>query len=176
MFREILSNKVGNTARLMLLLVLGTSLTACGFHLRGNIPLSEEIKNMYVIAPQGSFKDQLESILSRAGAQLAETKGGADVVLRVTDASSDRTVGTLDERGKANSYNLRFKVTYTLDDPEGEAIRKSTKLYENRRYDFNPEAVIESESEEAELLEDMEQDAALRIVRQLSAITDYQAK
>jgi len=173
MFRERLNKKVRSASKLVLVFALGLTLTACGFHLRGNIPLSDSIKNMYIVAPD--FKDQLESVLLRAGAQLAPTKGAADVVLRVTDASSDRIVGTLDERGKANSYNLRFNVAYTLQDLEGLAIRPNTTVSENRRYDFNPEAVLESESEEAELLESMEQDAALRIVRQLSVITQNTA-
>ena len=152
--------------------VLALTLTACGFHLRGNIPLPDGIKNMYIQAPTGSFKDELEILLAGAGAQLMSNKGGADVVLNVTRAKTKRTVGTLDERGKANSYNLVFTVKYSLDDPEGNAIR-SNALSEVRRYNFNPEFVVESESEEADLQEDMEEAIGLRIVRQLSSVTDY---
>lgn len=159
-----------------LLLAVFASLTACGFHLRGNIPLSEGIKNMFVIAPEGTFKDQLEEVLSKAGAELAANPAGADVILNVVRAESKRKVGTLDERGKVSSYNFEFGVHYSLNDSDGEVIRKLTKLRESRRYDFDPEQVLESESEEAELLNNMEQDIALRIVRQLSTITDYQPK
>jgi outer membrane lipopolysaccharide assembly protein LptE/RlpB len=35
--------------------------------------------------------------------------------------------------------------------------------------------VLESESEEADLLTDMEQEAAINIVRQLASVTDYPA-
>jgi outer membrane lipopolysaccharide assembly protein LptE/RlpB len=49
-------------------------------------------------------------------------------------------------------------------------------LVETRQYNFDPERVIESEAEEAELQESMAQEIALRIVRQLSSITDYVAK
>jgi LPS-assembly lipoprotein len=165
-----------NTLRNITLLAVFASLTACGFHLRGNIPLSEGLKNMFLVAPEGTFKDQLEDVLGKAGAELAANQAGADVVLNVVRADSERKVGTLDERGKVSSYNLEFNVHYSLVDPEGEVIRKLTKLRESRRYDFNPEQVLESESEEAELLSSMEQDIALRMVRQLSSITDYQPK
>lgn len=159
-----------------LLLAVFASLTACGFHLRGNIPLSEGIKNMFVIAPDGTFKDQLEEVLVKAGAEIAANQAGADVILNVVRADSQRKVGTLDERGKVSSYNFQFNVHYSLNDPDDEFIRVLTKLRESRRYDFNPELVLESESEEAELLSSMEQDIALRMVRQLSTITDYQPK
>ena len=152
--------------------VLALTLTACGFHLRGNIPLPEGIKNMHIQAPSGSFKAELEELLVNAGAELISNKAGADVVVNVTQAETQRTVGTLDERGKANSYNLVFTVRYSLDDPEGKAIR-SNILYETRRYNFDPAFVVESESEEADLQEDMEEAIGLRIVRQLASVTDY---
>lgn len=167
---------VNTLMRSALLLVLATAITACGFHLRGNIPLSEGVKNMYMVAPDGSFKDQLETVLTSAGATLAAVKGGADVILNVTQVDIDRTVGTLDSFGKANSYNLNFKVTYFLKDQEGNVVRKVTKLKATRQYNFDPELVIESESEEAELLESMEQEVSLQIVRQLSSITDFVPK
>ncbi|NNC99368.1 MAG: hypothetical protein HKN85_04225 [Gammaproteobacteria bacterium] len=159
-------------SNIIVVMVLAASLSACGFHLRGNIPLPENIKNMYVKAPQGSFKDQLEVILTNLGAELAESRSAADVMLNISQAGSQRTVGTLDERGKVNSYNLVFTVRYKLQDPNGKQIRTAT-LKESRRYNFDPEFVVESESEEADLLQDMEEAISLRIVRQLAALTDY---
>lgn len=162
--------------RSVLLLVLATTITACGFHLRGNIPLSEGVKNMFVLAPGGSFKDTLEKVLTGSGAELASGQGGADVVLNVTKAAPSRTVGTLDSLGKANSYNLNFRVTYSLEDQEGNKVRKVTSLKASRQYNFDPERVVESEAEEAELLESMEEEISLQIVRQLASITDFEPK
>jgi LPS-assembly lipoprotein len=154
-----------------LIAALALVLTACGFHLRGNIPLPDGIKNMFVEAPQGSFKDTLEDVITNAGGNIQSARSGGDVVLVVQQAKSDRTIGTLDERGKVNSYNLILTVKYVLNDRQGKQLRTAT-LQESRRYNFNPEQVIESESEEADLLANMEQDIALRVVRQLSTVTD----
>lgn len=163
-------NKITRTA---LLLVLVISISACGFHLRGNIPLPDGVKNMFISAPEGPFKEQLESAMIRGGATISATQAGADVVLVVTNAATDRRVGTLDDRGKVNSYDLFFKVAYSLNDPQGESIRPSKTLVETRRYNFEPENVVETEAEEIELQESMEEDISLRIVRQLTAVTDY---
>lgn len=174
-----LANKRSNrsvftkTVRFSLVALLALSLTACGFHLRGNIPLSDGLKNLYLSAPEGSFKDQLESRLIRLGATLAATPQAADAILNVTKAQSNRTVGTLDERGKVNSYNINFAVAYTLQDLAGNAIRPNANVRESRRYNFDPQAVLESESEEADLIEDMEDEAVLKIIRKLAAITDF---
>ncbi len=157
----------------VLMLSVASLLSACGFHLRGNIPLSDGLKNMYVSAPEGSFKDELVDRLEKLDVTIVESPTAADAVLNVEKASSKRTVGTLDERGKANSYNVLFQVKYTLLDIANQPIRPSKSLIESRRYDFDPEEVVESESEEAELLEDMEQEMVLKVIRQLAAITDY---
>ena len=162
------------STRVALLLLLAISVSACGFHLRGNIPLPEGIQNMYVQAPEGPFKDQLLGRLEAAGAQLAPAPGGADVILDITQALSDRTIGTLDERGKVNSYNVRFQVRYNLLDSKGRAIRPAASLLETRRYDFDEQLVVESEAEEAQLRQDLEESISLRIVRKLSSVTDFQ--
>lgn len=162
--------------RSALLLLLATAITACGFHLRGNIPLSEGVKNMFLVVPDGTFKEALGEMLARNGAELATAEGGADVILNVTKAEPSRTVGTLDSLGKANSYNLNFRVTYSLEDQEGNKVRKVTSLKASRQYNFDPERVVESEAEEAELLESMEEEISLQIVRQLASITDFEPK
>ena len=154
----------------LMMVSLALLLTACGFHLRGNIPLPDGIKDMFVAAPKGSFKDELERVLTNAGGNMT-AECAADTVLIILSARSDRTVGTLDARGKADSYNLEFSVEYRLEDSDGNMLREA-ELSETRRYNFDPHAVIESESEETDLLEDMETDIALRIVRQLSTVTD----
>lgn len=159
--------------RALILILMAANVSACGFHLRGNIPLPSGIQNMFISAPTGTFKDELGDILTNAGAQLASGAAGADAVLNIKKAATQRRVGTLDERGKADSYNLVFTVAYTLDSADGKQLREAS-LYELRRYNFDPELVIESEAEEAELQSNMEQAIALRIVRQLSTVTDLQ--
>ncbi len=169
------TQKAPNRAsRLLMVAVLALTVSACGFHLRGNIPLSDGIKNMYVSAPDGSFKDLLEDRLTKLGATLAATPQAADVVLRVTSAQSSRTVGTLDERGKVNSYNVIFRVKYKLQDLAGGNVRPPATIRESRRYDFIPDQVVQSESEEAELIEDMEEEAVLKVIRKLASITDFE--
>lgn len=152
--------------------VLALSLTACGFHLRGNIPLSEGIKTLSLTAPDGPFTDKLSKRLVSLGANLVEPEI-ADAFLNVQSVTSNRDVGTLDERGKVNSYDVKLVVEYILQDAAGKAIRPKATIYESRRYNFDPDTVIESESEEADLIDDMEDQAVLKLIRRLASITDF---
>lgn len=160
--------------KLFSVISLALVLNACGFHLRGNIPLSDSIKNMHINVPEGTFKQELERGLSRQGAVLSPSRQNADVILTVITVDTDRTVGTLDDRGKANSFNLVLKVNYELRTSDDVVVRGLTRLTELRRYDFDPQFVVETEAEEAELLQSMEEEIVLRIVRQLATITEIE--
>ena len=157
-------------SRTLILLFVVSSLTACGFHLRGNIPLPESLKLMFVDANDGPFKEKLEEVLVKGGVTLTERRNAAPVTLKINQSVVDRTIGTLDERGKASSYNLNYKVNYALQAEDGTVIRTSF-LTETRRYDFDPDLVLETEAEEEELIEDMEESLVLRVLRQLSTVS-----
>lgn len=156
--------------RYLLLLVLASSLNACGFSLRGSTPLPVGLQNMHLDARDGPFKEQMEEILVRIGARLTEASESADVQLSITESIVERTVGTLDERGKADSYLLNYRVQYSLLASDGSVLRSSL-IEENRRYNFDPDIVLETETEQEDLIEDMEQAVALRIIRQLNTVT-----
>lgn len=153
------------------LIVSTLFMSACGFHLRGNLPLPETLSELFLKAPRGSFADVLTETIETAGATVLEQKSGAKAVLHIKRADLKREVGTLDQRGKANSYDLKLIVKYVLENLDGEKV-KSGKITESRRYDFDSTEIIDTDSEEQELREDMEQDIALRIVRQLTTVTD----
>jgi len=160
-------------SRSLVILTLTSAVTACGFHLRGNIPLSESIDNMYVNGNGGPFQKQLEEILVKAGVTIAPYFEGAEVQLKILESQVDRTVGTLDERGKANSYRLTYIASYVLETPDGRVLREAT-ISDQRLYDFDPDAILESESDEGELIVDMEESVSLQVLRQLSTITGFQ--
>lgn len=160
-----------NVSRTFLMLLLASAVTACGFHLRGSIPLAESIDTMYLNASSGPFKNQMEDVLLNAGVTLTPTIDSAKVQLNILESIVQKTVGTLDEFGKANSYMLNYRVRYRLETLDGATIRNTT-VYDRRQYDFDPEAVLSTESEEQELILEMEESVALQIVRQLSTITN----
>ena len=158
--------------KVVLVTLLGLTVASCGFHLRGNIPLSDGIKNLSVTAPNGPFSDKLAKRLVNLGANLVEPEV-ADAFLNIESVISNRDVGTLDERGKVNSYDVKLVARYTIEDAAGQAIRPKSVIRESRRYNFDPDTVIESESEEADLIEDMEDAAVLKLIRRLASITDF---
>lgn len=156
----------------LLILALVVSVTACGFHLRGQIPIPANLKNLYLDIATASFKQSVSDVMTNSGATILPAAGGADATVRVTRFFVDREVSTIDNRGKANSYKLVMQVNYELVSPKG-TVARNASLREERAYDYDPLLVLETEAEEAKLLDSMEQDIALQIARQLSVMINY---
>jgi len=158
--------------RFLVFALCAVVLSACGFHLKGNLPLPESMNVLNLKAPKSNFRDLLEESLSNAGGTIVQSAESAEATIQITDYSTDRKVGTLDDRGKVNSYRIELTVSYDLIDKSG-AVYRSATLRERRIYEYDPLRVIESEQEEAELVEAMEQELTLKMLRQLATLADY---
>jgi LPS-assembly lipoprotein len=146
--------------------------SACGFHLKGNLPLPETLNVIKLQAPKGDFRDVLSDALTNAGGSIVEDASVAEAIVKIVDYSTETTAETLDERGKANSRRIRLTVEYELLTPDMKLYREST-LKESQFYEYDPLNVLQSEQSEIELVEAMEQDIAIKLLRQLSIMTDY---
>ena len=157
------------TMRLLLPLILSVSLTACGFHLRGQLPIPEEINVINVKSSERDLQSRLVDALSFSGATVVGSATDALAVLDLRNVRYDRTVRTIDDRGKVNGYTLQYIVNFTVVDADGDTLRESTVVTQ-RDFNFDPDLVLQAEIEEESLREDMLTDLTQQILRQISTI------
>ena len=155
-------------ALIQILLILAL-VSGCGFHLRGKIPLPEQLSIIAVSSPDRDVKEEMESALEGSGAQVVADPEGARALLDMYDVRFTRTVRTIDTRGKVTGYVLRYDVSYRVVNEAGDELR-DTKLALQRDYNFDPNQVLQAEKEEESLKEDMIEELTRRIMRQLVTI------
>lgn len=155
--------------RHLLIVLLITSISACGFHLRGQLPLSESNDVVYVDARQSEFSRDLEKRLTISGATLVDDATAAKITLKIDDLTLERVTNTLDDRGKVNSFILVYAVKFSIIGAD-EKVIKSNSLQESRSYTFDVNQILQQEREEEELEEEMRKELVLRLVRQLSVL------
>lgn len=154
---------------LSVILVMLFTLSACGFHLRGQLPLPENARVVYLDAAQTDYSTELSQGLVTAGASLVENADSAKTVIQIKDEYAEREALTVNTTGKATSYKLHYKVVYVITNDKKEEL-KSGSLTETRQYSFQSGQATLQESEEAELLEEMRKELVIKMVRQLGAI------
>ena len=155
--------------RHLLIVLLITSISACGFHLRGQLPLSESTNVIYLDSEKNAFSRDLEERLTLNGATLVGDPTAAKITLDIKDLRLERVTNTLDDRGKVNSFILVYAVDYSVIGAD-EKVIKTSSIQESRSYTFNATQILQQEREEEELEEEMRKELVLRLVRQLSVL------
>jgi len=160
-----------NFLRLTLVFAL-LLLSGCGFHLRGNIDLPADLKQMHV---QGTSKYsglglELRRSLKTNGVEVVDEINSAQVVLRISSpAYTRRLLSVLGDSGKVAEYELSYSLDISLHDRKGSILLAPQTLRQLRDYTFDSDGVLGKGNEEARLRKDMERDLVRQVLSRLQA-------
>ena len=162
--------------RLWAAFALVLTLSACGFHLRGEgghytLPFT----SMYVGLPKGSPLgiDLKRNIRANGGTTVVENAKDADGVIEVlTDPEKTRTksILSLNSNGRVRQYLLQYVITFRVTDRDGHELLAPTTISLNRPIDFNETQLLAKEQEEALLYKDMQTDLVQQMMLRMAAI------
>ena len=85
-----------NRHLLLGVVVAALMLQGCGWHLRGQLPLSDSINVVMIDAEPSNFRDLLADALVNADATVVNDPQAAKAVVRITDEEYRREVRTLE--------------------------------------------------------------------------------
>lgn len=156
-------------ARLSVLAVLVSMLlTGCGFHLRGDLPLSH-FPAMHIQSERHSELAALVSArLEHNKVQLLDSYQQTAPMLQLLDDTLERRTLSLFPNGQVAEYELIYKVKYALTMPEGEPQQYQFEIF--RDYQDDPNQALAKAKELELLLAELRQQAANRIMRQLARL------
>ena len=158
-------------ASFRLLAALGGAfaLTACGFHLRGDVAYA--FGTLYIQAPAApQFALELKRRLEGGGeTRLVATAGEAQAILEVTSVVDDKGVLSLSGGGRVREYLLTKRIAFSVHDAAGRDWLPASEFSIRRSYTFNESEVLAREAQEQRLLKEMQTDAVQQVVRRLQA-------
>ncbi|MDX1390817.1 MAG: LPS assembly lipoprotein LptE [Rheinheimera sp.] len=152
-----------------ILFLLGSLLlSSCGFHLRGDLPLSH-FPAMYIKSERHSELAALVSErLSHNNVLLLDSYQQAAPMLQLIDDSLERRTLSLFPNGQVAEYELIYKVRYALTMPDAAPVNYQFEIF--RDYQDDPNQALAKSKELQLLLDELRQQAANRIVRQLARL------
>ncbi|GAB3727762.1 hypothetical protein GCM10028862_04640 [Luteimonas pelagia] len=157
--------------RLALTLCLALLLSACGFHLRNALQLPPDLGPMRVEArdPYSALALSLERALEAAGAEVVPKDAGDVAVLDILAERWGNTPISVDARGRAQEFSLRYAVIFELRNAEGEVLvpRQATEL--SRDYVSVPTRSIGTESERDILARELRREMTAAVLRRIDA-------
>ena len=157
--------------RVTVLIVIVLMMQGCGFQLRGTYDLARGLSPMSIQSGEFRLMQSLGAQLRVNGIRVLNSEEGAASVLRIEKVSRTRRVVSVDARGRAREYELKYRLTWRLDFNDSDGARISEKTIElERELLFDPDAVLAIGTEIDTLYEDMQLDASRIILRQLQAV------
>lgn len=156
-------------SRLAAVALTAVSLAGCGWYLRGEIPGSSIAKTLFVqgIGPRNPFYGDFSKVLSYSGGALAKTPSEASAVIHITRAQHDRRPITLSKQGRANTFDLTFRVVYEITTPKGEVLLPFQELEIRRDYFNDQTSPLGQGEEEAQMRLEMQKEAAQILLRRV---------
>ncbi len=165
----------------VLIIIASAMMASCGFHLRGAAvyPFTSVFIQRPTIFATGTVNltgaaapvipDVIAGLASNNIVIKAKIED-ADFAIRFMQVLFDKRVLSLSGGGRAREFELEYRVRYEFVDAKGRAWGEPGEITIRRDFSFSESQALAKEAEEAQLVRDMQLDAAAQILRRLQAV------
>lgn len=166
------------TVYLLLLLLLVSLLSACGWRVRGSLGVALGLPPVFVQSTDvsGELLHDLRRGLAASSVRVVEQRQEAGMVLMVKNEVRERRVLTVGADGKVNEYELQYALQYAVYDGEGELLAPLSTIDSTRDYRFDENDVLAKDEEQRQLFDYMRTNAVQNLLRRLQRLAMTQAQ
>ncbi|MDH5518332.1 MAG: LPS assembly lipoprotein LptE [Gammaproteobacteria bacterium] len=150
-------------------------LSACGFHLRGDYQLPDEMSAVYLSAGNlhSELLQDLQRILKTNGSRVVKDATLAQATIKIENETLSERVVSVDNLGRASEYEIKLILQYSVSVSAQQSATalsiKNRKLELIRDYIYDNQAVLGKSREKDVLVRDMQRDASRLIMLQIQA-------
>lgn len=146
-------------------------LSACGFHLRGEVELPPVLQETYLESknPYTGMARALRVELEAAGGRIVETSEHATAVLHIVREISENRILSVGSTGKASEYELFNEVVFSLSDAQDKELIKRQTLRMTRDLVFDETELLGKISEAEGIHRQMRRNLARQIIIRIGA-------
>lgn len=161
-----------STTRLLIVILLGLTLSGCGFRLAGATSLPPELKRIYLITSDLSDRQRgaLRRQISGAGAEVVNQADAQAVRLSVSlKLLPDRRLVTSASNGKIVE-RLTRSLNYSLKGADGNLLAPAKTLIQQKDIVLDDDNLLSSTVERRSVIEDLEQALFNQLIHRLKRI------
>lgn len=145
--------------KLLILISLFCTLSACGYHVRTKADLPAYINRMYFtsVMPYGDVTTALQKQLADDGITLLSDSTNAPCTLRIVDEKPNQVVTGVSsaQNSEISSVTYSYAATYTLLDYRGEPIIPLTTVIAQQVVTVSSSQLLGSQNEQIALQKDL---------------------
>ena len=147
------------------------ALTACGFHMRGEVKLPAGMQrvNVQIADSFSPLKRDVEAALARSGAVVESAPGAGIAEIVISQVSMAPVVRSVGANAFVNEFSMVYHVELRIDDANGKTILPTQVIEHSRNYTFDQSQAIGSNAEQDEIKKEMERDMVQAVMRKVEA-------
>lgn len=167
--------KNNNFAQITTLALMLCLLSACGWHLRGQVdlPLALRILDLNAAAADYTTQSALKQALLSNGVTL---NADADYQLKVLSERANKRTLAVTSNAKASEYELIQTLSFVLLDSNGQVVSDEVEIKSFRTQQYDADAAIGKAQEETNMRREMKFDNANKVLLRLKALKIFEAK
>lgn len=148
-----------------------SALTACGFHMRGEVKLPADMQRVHVqIAdPYSPLKRNVEAALTRSGAVVEANPGAGIAEIVISAVSLAPVVRSVGANAYVNEFSMIYHVEIRVEGGDGKTLLPNEVIEHSRTYTFDQSQAIGSNAEQDEIKQEMERDMVQAVMRKVEA-------
>ena len=144
-------------------------LLSCGFHLRGLSSMPFE--SLYIQASNPSVTiDIKRRIEASSKTAVLDSQKDAQAILVIESAELQKKILSVSGTGRVREYQLRYTISFRVNDQRGREIVPDTKVEVNRVLPYSDSAILSAGAEEEMLLRNMKKNALLKLMDRLGKV------
>ena len=152
------------------LLCLVLFLTACGYHLRGELDLPDNMKTVYIEGASAGLVDQFKAVMINSSqVRMVNLRADAGTIILVSDEDTLKRALSLGSSGYANQYGLEYHFKFEVQDSKGKIIVPAQSVEIRREYFNNQQLILGKDNEELVIRNEMYQQAVRTMINQIRA-------
>ncbi len=159
---------IKHNLKALFVLLLVTSLVACGFHLRGSADVA--FGSIFIQGNPLVISKKLVRSLKTNGVKVLPSAEGAELLLETLGEESEKRILSLSGRGTVNEFELFYRVHYRTKFAGDELWSPALTVEARRDFTYDDSNLLAKQGEEKLLYESMQADVLSNLIRRLSSI------
>ena len=161
--------KFGRLFRPLLMLLVATVVTACGFHLRQTAALPASMQRVHLDMRGGDFQRSLTRALQHSGVTIEDDSGPGIAELRVPVAAFSTETLSAGGYVRITEYAVRYQVQFDVTDAAGQVLVPHQRIDMSREYSYDASNTVGNESQVQEIQRSLNDDMVQAILFRLQA-------
>lgn len=152
--------------RFLFTTLLISLLSACGWHLKGQVdlPIKYRVLNTQLQTASQFSQSWIEQNLLSNGVTLSAE---APYTLRIVSESASKRTLSVTSNAKASEYELIQALQFVIEDQQGQALTPVVNIESFRTLLYDADAVLGKAQEESALRQEMQKDNASKLLLRL---------